>query len=63
MKDYSKEINDLKKIKSQAIDKLDFKEFENIESQINETSYNSSKIIPQNTNIKNNSFVDLTQWA
>ncbi|EAJ3310157.1 Replicative helicase, partial [Campylobacter jejuni] len=35
----------------------------NIESQINETSYNSSKIIPQNTNIKNNSFVDLTQWA
>ncbi|OEV66030.1 Replicative helicase [Campylobacter jejuni] len=63
MKDYSKEINDLKKIKSQVIDKLDFKEFENIESQINETSCNPSKIISQNANIKNNSFVDLTQWA
>ncbi|EIB52165.1 hypothetical protein ACL9YK_001566 [Campylobacter jejuni] len=64
MKDYSKEINDLKKIKSQVIDKLDFKEFENIKSQINETSCNSSKIISQkNANIKNNSFVDLTQWA
>ncbi|EOH2366390.1 Replicative helicase, partial [Campylobacter jejuni] len=62
--DYSKEINDLKKIKSQVIDKLDFKEFENIKSQINETSCNSSKIISQkNANIKNNSFVDLTQWA
>ncbi|EOH9353308.1 Replicative helicase, partial [Campylobacter jejuni] len=60
----SKEINDLKKIKSQVIDKLDFKEFENIKSQINETSCNSSKIISQkNANIKNNSFVDLTQWA
>ncbi|EOH6759614.1 Replicative helicase, partial [Campylobacter jejuni] len=59
-----KEINDLKKIKSQVIDKLDFKEFENIKSQINETSCNSSKIISQkNANIKNNSFVDLTQWA
>ncbi|EOH6970522.1 Replicative helicase, partial [Campylobacter jejuni] len=56
--------NDLKKIKSQVIDKLDFKEFENIKSQINETSCNSSKIISQkNANIKNNSFVDLTQWA
>ncbi|EOH6843849.1 Replicative helicase, partial [Campylobacter jejuni] len=55
---------DLKKIKSQVIDKLDFKEFENIKSQINETSCNSSKIISQkNANIKNNSFVDLTQWA
>ncbi|EIQ4692641.1 Replicative helicase, partial [Campylobacter jejuni] len=53
MKDYSKEINDFKKIKSQAIDKLDFKEFENIKSQINETSYNPSKIISQkNANIK-----------
>ncbi|EOH6650442.1 Replicative helicase, partial [Campylobacter jejuni] len=51
-------------IKSQVIDKLDFKEFENIKSQINETSCNSSKIISQkNANIKNNSFVDLTQWA
>ncbi|EAK7516265.1 Replicative helicase, partial [Campylobacter jejuni] len=58
MKDYSKEINDLKKIKSQVIDKLDFKEFENIKSQINETSCNPSKIISQkNANIKNNSFV------
>ncbi|EJN1993427.1 AAA family ATPase, partial [Campylobacter jejuni] len=53
-----------KKIKSQVIDKLDFKEFENIKSQINETSCNPSKIISQkNANIKNNSFVDLTQWA
>ncbi|EBF5448159.1 Replicative helicase, partial [Campylobacter coli] len=47
MKDYSKEINDLKKIKSQDIDKLDFKEFENIKSKINETSCNPSKIISQ----------------
>ncbi|HIC9261653.1 TPA: AAA family ATPase, partial [Campylobacter jejuni] len=53
----------LKKIKSQAKDKLDFEEFKNIKSQINETNYNSSKIISQNANIKNNSFVDLTQWA
>ncbi|EDP0159566.1 AAA family ATPase, partial [Campylobacter jejuni] len=38
--------------------------FENIKSQINETSCNPSKIISQkNANIKNNSFVDLTQWA
>ncbi|WP_252366543.1 hypothetical protein [Campylobacter jejuni] len=44
MKDYSKEINDLKKIKSQVIDKLDFKEFENIKSQINETSCNPRKL-------------------
>ncbi|ENY9534951.1 hypothetical protein ACM1X7_000373 [Campylobacter jejuni] len=63
MKDYSKEINDLKKIKSQAMDKLDFNEFKNIESQINETGYNPSKIISQNANIKNNSFIDLTRWA
>ncbi|BEK32736.1 hypothetical protein AT935_00960 [Campylobacter jejuni] len=63
MKDYSKEINDLKKIKSQAKDKLDFEEFKNIESRMNETGYNPSKIISQNANIKNNSFVDLTQWA
>ncbi|MFY4726491.1 AAA family ATPase [Campylobacter jejuni] len=67
MKDYSKEINDLKKIKSQVIDKLDFKEFENIKSQINETSCNPSEIIPQNANKKRklgkNEYIDLRQFA
>ncbi|HIC9226903.1 TPA: AAA family ATPase, partial [Campylobacter jejuni] len=53
----------LKKIKSQAMDKLDFNEFKNIESRMNETGYNPSKIISQNANIKNNSFIDLTRWA
>lgn len=63
MKDYSKEINDLKEIKSQVKDKLDFKEFKNIKSQTDEISYNPSNIISQNANIKNNSFIDLTRWA